>query len=113
VQADTLDKLTDCPTAKSSAPLIALTRASFAPRKVKHGKRLALDLVSTAAGRVTLAFKGYGTKTLNVKLGPNLLAFEPKLGGRALAKGKYKVSARLVAKSGKRSKLLVLALTIK
>ncbi|HEY0631883.1 MAG TPA: hypothetical protein VGC98_07490 [Thermoleophilaceae bacterium] len=113
VQADRLDKLTDCPAAKSTAPLIALTRASFAPSKVKHGKRLALDLVGTAAGKVTLGFKGYGTKTVNVKLGPNLLTFKPKLGGRTLAKGKYRVPARLVAKSGKRSKPLVLALTIK
>ena len=83
------------------------------PKKAKHGRRLKLDLVSTAAGKLTLGFKGFGTKTVNVKLGPSLLAFKPKVGGRTLAKGKYKVSARLVAKNGKRAKPVVLGLTVK
>jgi hypothetical protein len=113
VQADTLDKLTDCPTAKSSSPLIALTRAAFSPRKMKRGKRLTLDLVSTAAGKVTLSFKHLGSRTAGVKRGPNLLTFRPRIGGRRLAKGKYKVSARLHAKNGKRSKTVVLGLTIR
>ena len=112
VQVDRLDKLTDCPTAKVSAPLTALTRAAFTPAKVKRGRRLKLDLVGTDAGKLTLTWKRLGKRTFNVRKGPNLLTIKPRVGGRTLAKGRYKVSAQLRSKSGKRSKTVVLGLRV-
>jgi len=112
VEVDRLDRLMDCPTAKFSRPLIALTRAAFTPAKVKRGKRLKLDLVSTDAGKITLTWKHLGKRTFTVGKGPNLLSIKPRVGGRALAKGRYKVSAQLRSNSGKRSKSLVLGLRV-
>jgi hypothetical protein len=113
VTIDTTDRVTDCPTAKSSPPLIALTGARFSPSKVKRGKRLTFEATNTAPGKVTLKFDhGGGTKTIAVKLGPNTVSFKPpaKL---AKKKGRHSVTARLVASGGKKSKPVKLSLTVR
>jgi hypothetical protein len=113
VKADTLDRLTDCPSARTVAPRVALLRAAFAPKKVKRGKKVALHAVSTLAGKVTLKFKRRGartvTKRVSVKQGPNTVRFTPP---RKLRKGRYSVSAVLAA-GGKRSKAVKLSLTLR
>jgi len=68
--------------------------------------------VSTDAGKITLTWKHLGKRTFTVGKGPNLLSIKPRVGGRALAKGRYKVSAQLRSNSGKRSKSLVLGLRV-
>ena len=113
VKADTLDQVMGCPSGGSpSKPLIALWRAAFTPKKVKRGKPLTLDAVSTATGKVTLKFERGGhravSKKVSVKPGPNTLKFRVK----GLPKGRYSVSAQLRATSGK-SKVRKLGLTIR
>jgi hypothetical protein len=116
VQVDTLDRLTDCPSAKTSAPQTALWHAAFKPSKVKRGKALSLDLVSTVAGKVALTFKRRGAKavkkSLAVKAGPATLRFKPS---KKLKKGKYAVTAVLKGSGsgGKKSKAVKLKLTVR
>jgi hypothetical protein len=101
VTADTLDRLSNCPNAKVSAPLVGFLKLKFTSGKVKHGKRAGLDAVSTVAGRLTLTFrrggKVRGTRTAKVKAGPNSLRVKT---GK-LPKGRYKVSARVRGSKGK------------
>ena len=113
VKVDSLDRLTDCPTAATSAPLIALTHASLTPKKVKRGKQVTFSAISTVAGKVTLTFKRPKTRTktkkLTVKLGPNAVKFKPPGG---LKKGRYSVTA-VASSQGKKSKPVKLSLTIR
>ena len=113
VKVDTLDILTDCPTAATSSPLVALSGAKLAPRKVKRGKQATFSAISTVAGKATLTFKRgkarTKTKKLNMKLGPNALKFQPPGG---LKKGRYSVSA-VVSSQGKKSKAVKLSLTLR
>jgi Ca2+-binding RTX toxin-like protein len=114
VNVDTLDMVNDCPSGKASPPQTALWRAAFTPRKVKRGKRLTLDTVSTLPGKVALKFKRAHaratTKTVSVKQGPDTVSFKPP---RKLVKGKYAVSAVLRAAGGKKSKAVKLKLTVR
>jgi hypothetical protein len=104
VRADTLDRLTDCPTAKTSPPLVALRGAKLSPKKVKRGKKVTFSAVSTVSGKVTLNFGGI-SKKVAVKLGPN--AVKVKLPGK-LRKGRYKVRASL-----RGAKPVTLSLTVR
>jgi hypothetical protein len=114
VKVDTLDMVNDCPSGKASPPQTALWRAAFTPKKVKRGKRLTLDAVSTLPGKVALKFKRSHaravTKTVSVKRGPDTVSFKPP---RRLVKGKYSVSAVLRAAGGKKSRPVKLALTVR
>jgi hypothetical protein len=114
VKVDTLDLVTDCPSGKASPPQTALWRAAFTPKKVKRGKRLTLDAVSTLPGKVALTFKRSHaravTKTVSVKRGPDTVSFKPP---RRLVKGKYAVSAVLRAAGGKKSRPVKLTLTVR
>jgi hypothetical protein len=92
VTTDSLDRLTECPSAKSNRPLVALHGAKLAPSKVKRGKTVTFKAVSTVAGKVTLRFKRGVTKKVAVKQGPN--AKDLRL-PRKLRKGRYKVTATL------------------
>jgi hypothetical protein len=92
VTADSLDRLTDCPTAKSSRPLVALRGAKLSPSKVKRGKRVTFSALSTVGGKVTLRFARGVTKRVAVKLGPNFSTLKLP---RKLRKGRYRVSATL------------------
>jgi hypothetical protein len=92
VTVDRLDRLTDCPGAKVSAPLIELRAAHFTPSKVKRGKKVTFDALSSAPGKVTLKFKRGVTRKIAVKLGRNLVKVKPPT---RLKKGRYKVTATL------------------
>jgi Ca2+-binding RTX toxin-like protein len=113
VKADALDMLNDCPTGSASPPLIALRRATLAPKKVKRGKQVTLSAISTVAGKVTLTFKRPKARTkskkVTVKLGPNAVKFKPPSG---LRKGRYSVTA-VVTSRGKKSKPVKLSLTLR
>jgi hypothetical protein len=110
VSVDSIDKVTDCPAAKVSPPLVALRSARFTPGKVKRGKRLALDVLSTTQGKVKLEFKRGVTKSVPVRLGANTVGFKPPA---RLKKGRYKVTATLSAPGGKKSKPVKLSLTVR
>lgn len=114
VKADKLDIVTECPSATTSAPEIALWRAAFTPKKVKRGKRLTLETVATAAGKVTLKFKRRSaravTKAVSVKQGPDTLSVKPPA---KLKAGRYSVSAVLRATAGGKSKAATLTLTVR
>jgi hypothetical protein len=113
VKVDTLDLLTDCPTAAKSSPLIALSHVALSPKKVKRGKRVSLKAISTVDGKVTLTFKRRKartkTKKVAVKAGPNAVRFKPPGG---LKKGRYSVTA-VVTSHGKKSKAVKLSLTLR
>lgn len=113
VKVDTLDMVTDCPTAAKSDPLLALSHSKLTPKKVKRGKQVTFSAISTVAGRVMLTFKRRKartkTKKVSVKLGPNAVKFKPPGG---LKKGRYSVAA-VVGSQGKRSKGVKLSLTIR
>ena len=113
-KVDNLDRVTGCSTGKSSPPLIALWRAAFTPKKVKRGKRLTLEVVSTAQGKVTLSFKRPKapafTERVKVRPGPNTIAFKPPA---KLKAGRYKVSALLRAAGGGKSRPVKLSLTVR
>jgi hypothetical protein len=120
---DTLDHATKCPTAKRSAPLLALWKARFAPAKVKPGSKLHLTASSTGPSKLRLTFRrrkagklvNEGTASSSVKTGPNAVGVGPKVnhGGkkRALPKGTYSVRAQL-RKGNTRSKPVILKLTV-
>jgi hypothetical protein len=114
VAADTLDRLTDCPSATTVAPEVALWRAAFAPKRVRRGKKLTLETVATLGGKVALKFKrGHArtlTKRVSVKQGPDTVTFKPPA---KLKKGRYSVSAVLNAGAGKKSRPAKLALTVR
>jgi hypothetical protein len=113
VKVDSLDMVNDCPTAATSAPLIALSRAKLTPKKVKRGKQVSFSAISTVAGKATLTFKRHKartkTKKVTVKQGPNAVKFKPPAG---LKKGRYSVTA-VVASKGRKSKPLKLSLTLR
>ncbi|HKP90762.1 MAG TPA: hypothetical protein VJT75_12415 [Thermoleophilaceae bacterium] len=123
VRVDRLDTVVRCPTAKRSAPLLALWKARFAPRTAAPGTKLHLSASSTARGRVRLTFRRRkdgklvrdGTAEVGLKLGPNAVAVGPKVERdgqkRTLPKGRYSVKAQL-RRGDARSKTVVLALTI-
>jgi hypothetical protein len=92
VTTDRLDRLTDCPTAKTSPPLVALRGAKLSPGSVKRGKKVTFSAVSTVSGKVTLKFKRGVSRKVAVQLGLNAVRF--KLPGK-LRKGRYNVSATL------------------
>ena len=92
VTVDKLDRVTDCPTAKSSAPLVALRSAKFLPSKAKRGKYVTFEALSTVKGKVTLQFKRGVTKSVKVELGRNLTKVKVPA---KLRKGRYKVIASL------------------
>jgi hypothetical protein len=92
VTTDSSDLLTDCPSAKTSRPLVALRAAKFLPSKVKRGKRVTFNALSTVRGKVTLRFKRRVTKKVGVKLGANFASFKLP---RKLRKGRYEVRATL------------------
>jgi hypothetical protein len=114
VKVDQLDRVTDCPSAASAPPTVSLWRPALEPKKVKHGKRVTFEAVSTAAGKVTLRFKRRSakavSKTVSVKQGPNSVGF--KLPARLKA-GRYSVSAVLRASAGRKSKAAKLTLTVR
>jgi hypothetical protein len=110
VRVDTLDQVTGCPTARSSAPRIALTSATLKPGKVKRGKPVTLDVATTAPGTVTLTFKRGRFKTVPVVLGPNSVKLKPP---SKLGKGRYSVTVRLRTSDGKQSNAIKLSLTIR
>jgi hypothetical protein len=113
VKVDSLDLVTDCPTAATSGPLIALSHVALSPKKVKRGKQVTLKANSTVDGKVTLTFKRRKartkTKKVTVKTGPNAVKFKPPGG---LKKGRYSVIA-VVATQGKKSKAVKLSLTLR
>jgi hypothetical protein len=123
VRIDRLDHATKCPTAKRSAPLLALWKARFAPAKVKPGSKLHLTASSTGPSKLRLTFRrrkagklvNEGTASSSVKTGPNAVGVGPKVnhGGkkRALPKGTYSVRAQL-RKGNTRSKPVILKLTV-
>jgi Ca2+-binding RTX toxin-like protein len=123
VRVDKLDTAVRCPTAKRSAPLLALWKAHFAPRKAASGAKLHLQASSTAAGKVRLTFRRHkgnglvteGTATKPLRTGPTTVTIGPKVTRsghkRALPKGRYSVKARL-QRGGAKSKAVTLGLTI-
>jgi hypothetical protein len=123
VRIDQLDQALKCPTAKRSAPLLALWKARFAPRRAAAGAKLGLTASSTATGKLKLTFrrrkgKGLvteGTATVAVKTGPNARGVGPKVrrDGKkhALPAGSYSVRAQL-HRGHSKSKAVTLALRI-
>jgi Ca2+-binding RTX toxin-like protein len=113
VKVDTLDLVSDCPTAAKSAPLIALSRAKLTPKNVKRGKQVSFSAISTVPGKATLTFKRRKARTktrkLTVKQGPNAIKFKTPGG---LKKGRYSVTA-VVTSQGKKSKAVKLSLTLR
>lgn len=123
VRIDQLDQAVKCPTAKRSAPLLALWKAHFDPRSVPAGAKLHLDASSTAAGKVKLTFRRHkgeklvteGTASVAVKTGSGSHRLGPKVtrdgNKRALPKGSYSVRAQL-RRGDARSKTVTLRLTV-
>ena len=107
VRVDTVDRLTDCPTAQAGKPFTGFLHAAFKPRKVKRGKRATLDVVST----VTLTFgRHIKKKTVDVPLGPSSPTVKLP---RSLKKGRHKVTAQLKGANGRLSKPVKLTLTVR
>lgn len=123
VRVDTFDQAVKCPTAKRSAPLLALWKARFGPRKAAAGQKLHLRASATADGKVKLTFRrrrdgklvDEGTAETAVKTGPNAVTVGPKVRRngkrRALPKGRYSVRAQL-RRGDRRARAVNLALTI-
>jgi hypothetical protein len=113
VRADTLDRLSRCPASAPSKPLVGLLLAAFTSKSVKHGKRAGLEVASTVGGRLTLRFTRKHAKsvtgTANVKAGPNSL----RVRTGKLAKGSYKVSARVRKGKGKAGPAVTLHLRVR